>query len=813
MKKSILTFVMLVTYTFLFGQATYTKETAEKEFKRMNYAKAIIQYEKLLAANQAGMNDLKNLAEAYLKVNDSKDAERILRKVVEQDQNDEVALKNLAMALTGNAKYGEALSYWKKYLVLEPKDVVASNHISFLEQLPSIEHDSLYIKVYDLNINSHWTEFSPYILDNNLIFVSNRASGPVHKVSEWNHTPFLDLYVADTTKIEKKIYIRPLGSVENEELHISYSNKIENLHDDHTPLTANEGPTLGYYGHHPLDDSMWTKDKSYGDVSVKYNKHLHSKYHEGAVSFSSDQKKMYFTTNDKQSKKIGGVIKLIIAEADLNAKGKYKDVKRLPFNSHNYSVCHPAFLTDGNTMIFASDMPGGFGGMDLYKVVNNNGVWSKPENLGPTVNTSETEVFPYVDANNVLYFSSDGWGGFGGLDIFKKQLNTEVIPKNLAYPINSNKDDFGYMTLGKQHAYLSSNRKHGGIDDDIFYVYDYRKEQKMLVIVTKLKKLNGDIIALDSVHVALKNAVTNEDVTAVVSKEAKPTSLEVDLGQKLHVTGSHIGLDTIKTAFEISNNSMINDTLNLIFEESEENILISSKVIDANTRIGIPNAKVYVYDTKTKEYQVHLSDNDGNYQFKGKRKNNYLIKALHQIYFADCQQLEVIKAKATASIDPLELNKMEKNMTLEVKDLYYDFDMASIRPDAAIVLDHLVTFLNDYPTISVELGSHTDARGSDSYNKLLSQKRANAAVAYIVGKGIASKRITAKGYGETQLINHCKNEVECTEEEHQLNRRTEVKIPKLNIKENVLPKSEIEMNPFVNLSDFDPCKKLKIENE
>ena len=808
MKKSIITLCLLASYSLMFGQATYTKEAADKEFKRMNYATAIIQYEKLLAANKADISTLRNLSDAYLKVNDSKDAERILKLLLEQDKTDASILKNLAMALTSNAKYQEAQLYWKKYLAIVPNDVVATNHAQFIDQLPIIEHDSLYIEVYDLNINSHWTEFSPFLVDNNLIFVSNRAIGPIHKVSEWNHTPFLDLYVADTSKIEKKLYKRPLGDIANEEMHISYSDKLENLHDDHTPMTANEGPTLGYYGHHPIDDSMWTKDKAYNNVSSKYNKHLHSKYHEGSVSFTTDKKKMYFTTNDQKSKKVGGIIKLMIAEADLTKKGKYKDAKRLPFNSHQYSVCHPALSSDGITMIFASDMPGGFGGMDLYKVINNNGVWSKPENLGPSVNTTENELFPYVSDDNVLYFSSDGWGGFGGLDVFKKKLNTTENPKNLAYPINTNKDDFGYISIGKQHAYLSSNRKHGGIDDDIYYVFDKRKAQKQLLVITQLKKLNGEIVPLEAVKIVL--STSKEEMANITTVADKPTMLGVGINQTYAVMASHIGLDTIQTTIAISAEVDKNDTLKLLFEETDENIWIASKVIDANTKKGIANATVYVYDSKLQSHQAFITDPEGNYSFKGKKKNNYLIKALHQLYFSDCAQLAMVKAKAKVTIAPLELNKMERSMTFEVKDLYYDYDKSAIRADAGMVLDRLVGFLNEYPNIKVELGSHTDARGSDSYNKELSQDRANAAVAYIVRKGINKNRITAKGYGESQLRNQCRNNVSCTEEAHQLNRRTEIKIPSMSVKENVLPKEAIDANPFEKLNDFESCSKIKV---
>jgi len=808
MKKVLLTTLLLGFYTLLMGQVSYQKAKAKKDFDDLNYASAIVLYEELLAANATDVSDLKNLAEAYLKVNDSKDAERILKMVVALDKNDYNYLKKLALVLSSNAKYDESLITWRKYHEEIPHDVTAINSLTFLEQLSKIEHDSLFIDLFDLNINTHWTEFSPFVVGQNMVFVSNRAIGPVHLVSEWNHTPFLDLYYADTTNIIKTPYKRPLGSLENEVLHVAYSDKIEKLHTDHTPETANESTSMGYYGHHPSTDSMWDKDKSYGQISLKFNKHLHSKYHEGSIAFSADQKKMFYTTNDAKSQKNDGFIKLMIMEADLNDKGKYKDVKKLPFNNINYSVCHPAILKDGNTLIFASNMPGGYGGMDLYKVVLNGETWGTSVNLGPTVNTNGSEVFPFVDADNVLYFSSDGWGSFGGLDIVKKDLNSEEKPKNLAYPINSNKDDFGYMVVNKQHAYLSSNRRNGGSDDDIYYVFDKRREKKRLVVITQLKKLDGTIIPLDSIKLTVTNIETNKDIRTLNSARGIPTSFELPTRQKYKVTGVHPDVETLTALVDFNEDLVNDDTIRLVFVQKDDNVLLKSKVVDATTKMGLANVKVHVYDKKSKSHQIFTTDKDGNYEFKGKQKRSYLVKAMRDGYFADCEQLVVKKTNTTAFVDALKLSKVQKNVTFEIKDLYYDYNKWAIRPDAELVLVRLVHFLNDYPEIGIELGSHTDARGGDKFNQELSLKRATSAVDYVVSMGIDHARITARGYGESKLLNKCKNDVKCTDEQHQINRRTEVKVTTVKKELEVKTEPDSNINPFENLGDFDPCKKV-----
>ena len=814
MKKIFITIIALLVSNLIFGQIAYHKSKAKKEFENLNYSLAIKHYEALEADSATDLMDLKNLAECYLKVNDSKDAERILNKIVVLDVNEPYYVKKLAMVLTSNCKYAEALKAWEKYKTLAPADVVSDHSINALHKMPKLQHDSTFIDIYDLNINSHWTEFSPYIVNNQLVFVSNRAIGPIQHVFEWNHTPFLDIYAVDTSKIVKKKFRKPLGNDgEIDENHMSYSDKIANLHDDHTPATSNDNNTGGYYGHHPANDTMWSKDNVYGDIVTKYNKHLHSTYHEGSLAFTSDQKKMFFTANDPKSKKEDGIIKLKIVEAQLNKKGKYKDSKKLPFNSIHYSVCHPTIMKDDKAMIFASDMPGGFGGMDLYKSTFVNGNWGTPVNLGPNVNTNLNEVFPFVDTANVIYFSTEGWGGFGGLDIVKKDLDDESIPVNLGYPINSNKDDFGLVKTSKQAGYFSSNRKHGSSDDDLFFMFDKRRDKKKLVVITQMKKLDGTIVPLDSVQLTVTDIEAKKEVDKDTSENGKPTDFLLPTRRQYQVVGHHHDVAALTDTVDFEADLVKDDTLVMTFIQEEDVLTIHGVVVDAVTKKPLPNTKVFVYDVATNTSTVYVSDDKGKYSFPAKQKSKYLVKSLKDGYFSDCQQVVVKKPKKSAVTEPLQLSKIQVNKTFEIKDLFYDYNKHEIRPDAAIVLDRLVSFLNEYPEIHVELGSHTDTRGGDKYNHDLSQRRATSAVEYVVSKGIESGRITAKGYGETKLKNRCKNNVKCTEKEHQLNRRTEVRVTEVE-KDPIAMKKAIEhqeANVFTNLADFDPCRTITLD--
>jgi outer membrane protein OmpA-like peptidoglycan-associated protein/tetratricopeptide (TPR) repeat protein len=812
MKKILITLIAITFSSVLFAQNSYFRARASREFNRLNYSEAITYYEHLLKDGGAEINDLKNLATAYLKVNDPKDAERILKMVIEQDPDEPLFVKKYALVLETNTKYKEAIEQWKKYVTLAPDDKMAQNHLDFLAGIDKAVKDSAFVDIYDLSINSHWTEFSPTLYDNDLVFISNRAVGPVHYVFEWNHTPFLDIYFADTAKFHKRIYKRNLLKDGESDNHKSYTDKIEALHDDHTAATSNDNDTKGYYGHHPVSDEMWDKDTVYGEVTKKFNKHLHSKYHEGSLAFTKDLKKMYFTANNPSSKKTDGIIKLMIMEADLTQKDKYKHDKKLPFVSNEYSVCHPTVTAKGDTMYFSSDMPGGFGGMDLYRVTKVNGKWGTPHNLGAKVNTTSHELFPHIDSKNILYFATEGWGGFGGLDVVKIDLQKETKPTNLGFPINSNKDDFGLIMKTDKSGYLSSNRRHGGIDDDVLFFFDKRREKKKLVVIAKLKKLDGTIVLLDSVHVKVKEKTTQKVVADTLTRLDRTNAIILPTKKVYEVVGEHPDVAPITAEVDFDADLVNDDTVTMVFLQEEDQLQISGVVVDAATNKPLSNVKVHVYDASKGTFTTHKTDANGKYSFPAKHKTQYITKAVHDGYFSDCQQINVVKPKGNKNTEPLKLSKIQVNKTFEIKDLYYDYNKDNIRADAAIVLDRLIAFLQEYPEIQVELGSHTDARGGDKYNHDLSQRRATSAVNYVVQNGIDRARITAKGYGETKLLNRCKNNVKCTDEEHQKNRRTEVRVTKVEKDPALAAKAEeeAEKHLFKDLKEFDPCRKVTI---
>ncbi len=272
------------------------------------------------------------------------------------------------------------------------------------------------IEVKNLSINSKYSEFSPMFHNGtDVVFASSLDSSFLAtRKYRWNNQPFLDLYVAKADE---------------------------------------EGEDLKH--------------------AKKFSRKINTKYHEASVSFSPDQKTIYFTRNNygkKLKRGKNGINHLKIYKSQL-VDGEWTKAVELPFNSEDFSTGHPSVSPDGKELYFVSDRPGGFGGTDVYVVdILDNGGFSEPKNLGRTVNTSKKEMFPYI-TSNALYFSSDRTMGLGGLDIYKSEHVDGVfsVGINLGEPINSNRDDFSYIIEeSKGKGYFASNRKGGKGDDDIY---------------------------------------------------------------------------------------------------------------------------------------------------------------------------------------------------------------------------------------------------------------------------------------------------------------------------------------------------------
>ncbi len=439
---------------------------------------------------------------------------------------------------------------------------------------------------------------------------------------------------------------------------------------------------------------------------------------EGTPAFSKDGNMMVFARGNTGKKDVSPDVDLYLSRKE---NGTWSLPEHLSISDSLAWDGSPAFSSDGKTLYFASNRRGGKGGLDLYRVnMDNAGRFGRAINMGSAINTPGDEIFPFVSEDGKLYFSSNGHAVLGGLDIFVASRNgSDIEVEHLGQPMNSISDDFGLIMTDENHGYFSSNREGGKGDDDIYYFTGKGIEDRWW---SNEKVQNSDDQEEKIVHYYLKPQFVD------VKGKGLP-----NVKYRIRKNGETIGTTTA------DNNGMVR-TIDLA--ENDEIEILAEK-------------------------EDYLTKRE-NFSMEGRAIPPILLK----------KPITDTTFTMAITMDQPEIGK-EITQLYQINTIYYDLDKAEIRPDAAIELDKIVQFLNDNEFVHLELGSHTDARATASYNVKLSQRRAESAVNYIVSRGIAKNRLQAKGYGESQLINECSDGVECSEEKHQENRRTEFVITEI----------------------------------
>ncbi|WP_428657075.1 OmpA family protein [Runella sp.] len=786
------TYFLLITLAFGLWvkevKAQSPLQQANRQYEMMAYSKAIDLYEQVLKGSPADstkLNILIKLGHSYRQIRDTQNAERVYRLVTEQGNTLAADQANCylyyAQALASNGKYEEAKDAYEKYNQSQQDDQRGKDFKKLYTDVKKLSKNATSYTVESLdNINTNRAEFSPTYYKKGLVFVSARNEGlNVKRVYGWNQTAFLDLYeIPDLSVINSKKTSRLGGSAA-----ANKTDRVKGVYllgsDEYTSPTANDSHTPGNY--RTVNGTSNTPLQNAVIESQNMGKSINSKYHEGPVAFFKDGKRILFTRNNylngKYKTSKDGINKLKLYSAE-NVNGSWNDLKELPFNSDEYSVGHPSLSKDDKLLYFVSDMPGGFGGTDLYVSKNEGGNWATPINLGPAVNSAGNEMFPFVDEQGNLYFASDGHAGLGGLDIFYAKLIEGVMarkPRNMGTPINSAKDDFGLITDGERTSgFFSSNRRQGGSDDDLF-----RFER------------NGPLNPCQDVIVNVIDAETKTPLANAVVIMASKNESETDVKTGQTDTNGSIRLcldPEIAFVFKTSYEGYVGNSVDFASKEADiidaikldiplnkvkakvKTFTLRGLVTTQKDRKPISGVKVLLHNECDESIQEAVTDENGTYVFEVPSGCDYSIEALKD-------NLGTMGSKVKGGeTSEANITMFEKGDVIKIDNIYYDLDKSNIRSDASSELKKLVDLMNKYPKMKIEFGSHTDSRSSAKYNKTLSTKRAKAAVTYIVNQGVSSKRIIAAGYGESKLVNKCKDGVNCTEEEHQQNRRTEIKI-------------------------------------
>ncbi len=763
------------------------QRTADKAFSRLQYAEASILYEELMKTENSGPENKSKLAMCYYKMNDTRRAENIYQILYQSNVKDTLILYAYADVLAKNGKYSESKVIYKEYLDGK-SDQRAVSQLKSIEKINSFYTDSSKFKIYYLKNNSPEADFSPAHYKKGIVFSSARLQSEVtRRIYGWDNSAFLDLYYADTTGLDTLRFKTSIGVDQTDTTTYSDIENKGRLHPDIATKTSNDTRRLGYHIAFSHPDSIWSKYDTM-HISVPFNKVVNTKYHEGPSCFVGDTI-IYFTRNNYngwKAKKSDDKLTNLNIYVSYFKRGNWTKAELLPFCNKNYSVGHPAMSNNGKTMYFASNMPGGKGKTDIYRSTLSDGKWSTPENIGSPVNTSGNEFFPFIDSLNTLYFASDGHGGLGGLDIFRADISgkTQTEVKNMGYPVNSRKDDFGLIISNdSKFGFFSSNRKRGISDDDIYFFTQQTFKPFQLRVIVKSAEdssliTGASVILREKISGNIRKDSVSDNVAAFAYTFLKPA--DKTFAYKVNVSKSGFYPDSLSFPSYLFSRADGQSIDTVIYVKKIKYFVYCGLVLEKKSKKPVENPTVYLLNLKTKALDTVHTDVNGRFCRNLESNTSYIVKAEKENYFPDCYKITVpvIKTICRAQSDYLlSLTKIGVNTTFEVKNLLYDYNQASVRPDAALILDNLVTeVLIAYPTIKVELGAHTDSRGNDGYNQKLSQRRADSAVAYVLKNGISTMRITSKGYGESKTMNKCKNGVKCSEEEHQANRRTEIRV-------------------------------------
>ena len=634
--KAKYTLILLVGITLsAFGQSSKLK-TADKKYDTFSYIDAIEIYEKVAEKGYKSADLFQKLGNAYYFNGELDKAAKWYGDLFALNQEvDPEYYFRYAQALKSQEKYDKANEYMELFnqKTNDNRGKLFAQNKDYVANIDAVSGKYTMDKT---EINSEFYDYGPSFLGDQIVFTSSRSEGnSSSRIHDWTNQNFTDLFVATIDNNGK------LGGVEN------------------------------------------------------FSKEINTKFNESSPIFTKDGKTMYFTRNNynngkkgKSDDKVSILEKIYKAELINN---EWTNITELPFCNDNYKTAHPALSPDEKTMYFASDMPGSYGMSDLYKVtIDSNGNFGTPENLGTTINTEGRETFPFIDADNTLFFASDGHPGLGGLDVFESKLENKQYskPQNIGKPINSSKDDFGYTNKEKL-GFFTSNREGGTGYDDIY-------------------------------------------------------------------------------TFTICTHTL------------------SGLIKDIDNQQILPNSKVVLFDENMTKISETTSSDKGYYEFKLDCNKKYFIRASKEEYETAEKTFNPATTSGKSELDiALKRNiiPIEKGTdlakVLNISIIYFDLDKWNIRPDAAEDLEKIIAVMKQYPTMVVDIRSHTDCRQTHQYNELLSDRRAKSTLEFMVKNGIERNRLTAKGYGETQLLNNCADGVNCSEEEHQKNRRSEFIIIKM----------------------------------
>ncbi|MCF8303949.1 MAG: OmpA family protein [Bacteroidales bacterium] len=718
MKKLSFIILLLFISCSLTGQERYL-DKARGHLKENDFFHAAENLEKALELT-GNLEERKrimiDIAEAYMAMN-------YFWKAIPYYQNfladgtceDANIYKQYGLALRYTGKYEKALEQFNLALALSPNDDETRNQI---EKIKAWRNDSLsqpYNPITPVNqLNTAFSEYGLAWVEKQLLFASTRVDSAGQEID------------GRTGQGYSRIFIAAFDS-------------------------------SGNSWHNPENISPQLKTE-YNAGTFTFDKHHNSGY--------------YMECNRKHNS-------CKIYKTKLEG-GEWSKGRPVPFNKNTYSIGHPALTSDGRYMYFVSDMAGGRGGRDIYVSRKKaEGNWTLPVNAGKEINTVADEMFPWILGDSLLFFASKRKKGYGGLDLYASFIYNDQAGEavHLSKPFNSPSDDFSMiLNDDSKGGYFVSNRNYKNSDD----IYSFPKFPISVRVQGKItKKGTGEPFARAMVIFEQPGNFTdtirsdsNGNYTYIVLQPYTYYEIECT------APGFHAQLQPLT----------ISDP-DVIYKRKPHKIdfalqkavraAIAGKVLNREDKQPMPDETLQLAGTNGTK-KITTTNEDGQYQFEELPANAaYTVKISKEGYFAESREcvIPIIEEPTVFSKDngcdmDFLLTKIQKEKEIVLQDIYYDFDKATLRPTSKKELDKLASMLKETPRVVIQINSHTDSRGSQSYNMRLSKRRAKSVVDYLTKKGVNPERLSSKGYGESQpLISQAG-----TEAEHQINRRTSFNI-------------------------------------
>ncbi|MFQ3575714.1 MAG: OmpA family protein [Cytophagales bacterium] len=498
-------------------------------------------------------------------------------------------------------------------------------------------------------------------------------------------------------------------------------------------------------------DGVWTKAKNIGAP-------INTEFHDGCIGISADGNEL-FIFRDINGGDIYSSIK--------NEKGEWSVPQSLGsnINSKYYepSVC---MSKDRKMLFFSSNRPGGVGGLDIYmSLADEKGKWGKPKILGNEINTPFNEESPYFDdETKTLYFSSSGHKGMGGYDIYKTTYDSASLkwnePINLGYPINTTDDDIYYsVSSGGLRGYYASIRDYGVGEKDI-YVVDIPKEQKKTMMLAKNSSKVLDETVEESVQTPTSRLLVSSNKSKTVEEVVNENSKNTTINNSNNTNNNAVNIknpNVVKTSTEST---------------APKTAKVSGMVLDSKK--GTPvQANVQLVDSKGKVIKS-VNSSGGYFSIEVPLPNansNYSVSVTANGYMYKSRSIQMSPNKSDYQAD-ISVNALEIGFKTVLRNIYFGFNSADIKPESISELQKLEKLLRDNPNIKVKISGHTDNVGKAETNKILSQKRVDAVVNYLANKGIDRNRMIGVGYGLEKPLASNDDEIEGRE----LNRRTEFEV-------------------------------------